>query len=134
MATNDFSSPRSDGRTAVPPDARQAMYRRRGPSKVSDTGVRYRSPAGYPTQAISRSIDATMPACVALMILGAAVVPDDGRAARDEPRHQRACERERRPVVRLDDEVVAGACLTHDGTVRHEPTRDSLATDKQGKN
>jgi H+-translocating NAD(P) transhydrogenase subunit alpha len=22
----------------------------------------------------------------------------------------------------FDDEVVAGACLTHDGTVRHEPT------------
>jgi NAD(P) transhydrogenase subunit alpha len=25
--------------------------------------------------------------------------------------------------IDLDDEVVAGACLTHDGTIRHEPTR-----------
>ncbi|MDQ3357977.1 MAG: Re/Si-specific NAD(P)(+) transhydrogenase subunit alpha [Actinomycetota bacterium] len=28
--------------------------------------------------------------------------------------------------VDLDDEVVAGTCLTHDGTVRHEPTRALL--------
>lgn len=27
----------------------------------------------------------------------------------------------------FDDEVVRGACLTHDGSVLHEPTRDSLA-------
>ena len=26
----------------------------------------------------------------------------------------------------FEDEVVAGACLTHDGTVRHEPTADAL--------
>jgi NAD(P) transhydrogenase subunit alpha len=26
----------------------------------------------------------------------------------------------------FDDEVVAGACLTHDGEVRHEPTAESL--------
>jgi NAD(P) transhydrogenase subunit alpha len=27
------------------------------------------------------------------------------------------------------DEVVAGACLTHDGEVMHEPTRESLAAE-----
>ncbi len=31
-------------------------------------------------------------------------------------------------VPDLDDEVVAGACLTHDGVVRHAPTADLLAT------
>jgi NAD(P) transhydrogenase subunit alpha len=35
---------------------------------------------------------------LALMTKDAAVVPD------------------------FDDEVIAGACLTHDGTIRHEPT------------
>ena len=35
----------------------------------------------------------------------------------------------------FEDEVVAGACLTHDGEIRHEPTRDALAsTDPKGKN
>jgi NAD(P) transhydrogenase subunit alpha len=27
----------------------------------------------------------------------------------------------------FEDEVVAGACLTHDGAVRHEPTAEALA-------
>ena len=27
----------------------------------------------------------------------------------------------------FDDEVVAGACLTHDGDVRHHPTAELLA-------
>jgi NAD(P) transhydrogenase subunit alpha len=27
----------------------------------------------------------------------------------------------------FDDEVVAGACLTHDGAVRHLPTAEALA-------
>jgi NAD(P) transhydrogenase subunit alpha len=27
----------------------------------------------------------------------------------------------------FDDEVLAGACLTHDGTVRHQPTAELLA-------
>ncbi|MBX3195322.1 MAG: Re/Si-specific NAD(P)(+) transhydrogenase subunit alpha [Microbacteriaceae bacterium] len=31
----------------------------------------------------------------------------------------------------FDDEVVAGACLTHDGTVRHEPTAEALAAPKK---
>jgi NAD(P) transhydrogenase subunit alpha len=26
----------------------------------------------------------------------------------------------------FDDEVVAGACMTHDGAVMHAPTRDTL--------
>jgi NAD(P) transhydrogenase subunit alpha len=26
----------------------------------------------------------------------------------------------------FDDEIVAGACVTHDGVVRHEPTRLAL--------
>lgn len=26
----------------------------------------------------------------------------------------------------FDDEIVAGSCVTHDGTIRHEPTRQSL--------
>jgi H+-translocating NAD(P) transhydrogenase subunit alpha len=37
----------------------------------------------------------------------------------------------------FDDEVVAGACLTHDGAVRHEPTAAALETaddTKKGKN
>lgn len=34
----------------------------------------------------------------------------------------------------FDDEVVAGACLTHDGTVRHEPTATALESLKDGKN
>ena len=29
-------------------------------------------------------------------------------------------------VVDLDDEVLAGACVTHDGAVLHEPTRQLL--------
>ena len=35
----------------------------------------------------------------------------------------------------FEDEVVAGACLTHDGEVRHEPTAEALAkpaTTKKG--
>lgn len=33
------------------------------------------------------------------------------------------------------DEVVSGACLTHDGSVGHEPTREALdGTDPKGKN
>lgn len=31
----------------------------------------------------------------------------------------------------FDDEVVAGACLTHDGEIRHEPTREALSTSKK---
>ncbi|MGH3457038.1 NAD(P) transhydrogenase subunit alpha [Aeromicrobium sp.] len=27
----------------------------------------------------------------------------------------------------FDDEIIAGACVTHDGEVRHEPTRDAIA-------
>ncbi len=30
----------------------------------------------------------------------------------------------------LDDEIVAGACVTHDGVVRHEPTRLALEGDR----
>lgn len=30
----------------------------------------------------------------------------------------------------FDDEVVAGACLTHEGTVRHQPTADALEGNK----
>ncbi len=26
----------------------------------------------------------------------------------------------------FDDEIVAGACVTHDGAIRHEPTREAL--------
>jgi NAD(P) transhydrogenase subunit alpha len=26
----------------------------------------------------------------------------------------------------FDDEIVAGSCVTHDGAVRHEPTRTAL--------
>ena len=26
----------------------------------------------------------------------------------------------------FEDEIVAGSCVTHDGTVRHEPTRTAL--------
>jgi NAD(P) transhydrogenase subunit alpha len=26
----------------------------------------------------------------------------------------------------FDDEIVAGACVTHDGRIRHEPTRVAL--------
>jgi NAD(P) transhydrogenase subunit alpha len=29
-------------------------------------------------------------------------------------------------VPDFDDEIVAGACVTHDGTIRHEPTRQAL--------
>lgn len=34
----------------------------------------------------------------------------------------------------FEDEVVAGACLTHDGEVRHQPTAEALATPVKGKN
>ena len=33
-------------------------------------------------------------------------------------------------VPDFDDEVLAGACLTHDGVVRHQPTADLLAADQ----
>lgn len=36
-------------------------------------------------------------------------------------------------VPDFDDEVVAGACLTHEGVVRHEPTAAALADRKGGK-
>ena len=36
-------------------------------------------------------------------------------------------------VPDFDDEVVAGACLTHEGAVRHEPTAAALADRKGGK-
>jgi NAD(P) transhydrogenase subunit alpha len=26
----------------------------------------------------------------------------------------------------FDDEIVAGSCVTHDGEIRHEPTRTAL--------
>lgn len=29
-------------------------------------------------------------------------------------------------VPDFDDEIVAGACVTHDGTIRHEPTREAI--------
>jgi len=32
----------------------------------------------------------------------------------------------------FDDEVVAGACLTRDGDITHEPTREALASPKKG--
>lgn len=35
-------------------------------------------------------------------------------------------------VPDLDDEVVAGACLTHEGAVRHEPTAAAIADRKGG--
>ncbi len=35
-------------------------------------------------------------------------------------------------VPDFDDEVVAGACLTHDGVVRHEPTAAAIADRKGG--
>ena len=44
---------------------------------------------------------------IALMTVDGAIVPD------------------------FEDEVVAGACLTHDGEIRHEPTREALATSKK---
>jgi len=31
----------------------------------------------------------------------------------------------------FDDEVVAGACLTHGGEIRHEPTREALSSSKK---
>lgn len=39
---------------------------------------------------------------------------------------------EGRLVVDLQDEVLAGACVTHGGEVRHEPTRLLLAADRNG--
>jgi NAD(P) transhydrogenase subunit alpha len=35
----------------------------------------------------------------------------------------------------FEDEVVAGACLTHDGQIRHEPTAEAIAAGaaKKGK-
>lgn len=33
----------------------------------------------------------------------------------------------------FDDEVVQGACLTHDGAIVHEQTRDALSTAQKGK-
>jgi NAD(P) transhydrogenase subunit alpha len=33
----------------------------------------------------------------------------------------------------FDDEVVSGACLTHDGEIRHEPTREALTNSAKGK-
>jgi NAD(P) transhydrogenase subunit alpha len=32
----------------------------------------------------------------------------------------------------FDDEIVAGSCVTHDGTVRHEPTRTALEAPAEG--
>ena len=32
----------------------------------------------------------------------------------------------------LEDEVVAGACLTMDGVIRHEPTATALDIQKEG--
>jgi len=32
----------------------------------------------------------------------------------------------------FDDEVVQGACLTHEGEIRHEPTRDAIQPAKKG--
>ena len=29
----------------------------------------------------------------------------------------------------FDDEIVAGSCVTHDGAIRHEPTRAALEGD-----
>ncbi|MGH3763046.1 MAG: NAD(P)(+) transhydrogenase (Re/Si-specific) subunit alpha, partial [Actinophytocola sp.] len=31
-----------------------------------------------------------------------------------------------RLTVDLDDEIIAGACVTHDGEIRHAPTRELL--------
>lgn len=36
-------------------------------------------------------------------------------------------------VPDFDDEVVSGACLTHDGQIHHEPTRESLQSAGKGK-
>ena len=33
----------------------------------------------------------------------------------------------------FDDEVVAGACLTHDGVIRHEPTAEALAAPQKAE-
>jgi NAD(P) transhydrogenase subunit alpha len=33
----------------------------------------------------------------------------------------------------FDDEIVAGSCVTHDGVVRHQPTRDALAGPAEGE-
>jgi NAD(P) transhydrogenase subunit alpha len=32
----------------------------------------------------------------------------------------------------FDDEVVLWACLTHEGEIRHEPTRDAIQPAKKG--
>jgi NAD(P) transhydrogenase subunit alpha len=37
-------------------------------------------------------------------------------------------------VPDFDDEIVAGACVTHDGTIRHEPTREALEGPTDGGN
>ena len=34
--------------------------------------------------------------------------------------------RRRRFAPDFDDEIVAGCCVTHDGEVRHEPTREAM--------
>jgi NAD(P) transhydrogenase subunit alpha len=37
-------------------------------------------------------------------------------------------------VPDFDDEIVAGACVTHDGTIRHAPTREALEGPSDGGN
>jgi NAD(P) transhydrogenase subunit alpha len=32
----------------------------------------------------------------------------------------------------FDDEIVAGSCVTHDGQIRHEPTRSAIEDETQG--
>ena len=34
----------------------------------------------------------------------------------------------------FEDEIVAGSCVTHDGEIRHEPTRTALAQPIEGSN
>ena len=49
---------------------------------------------------------------VNILTLMTAKAEEDGGAARFAPD--------------FDDEIVAGACVTHDGAIRHEPTREAL--------
>ncbi|MDQ4046882.1 MAG: NAD(P)(+) transhydrogenase (Re/Si-specific) subunit alpha, partial [Actinomycetota bacterium] len=60
------------------------------------------APSAMPTDA-SRLYAKNVANLLALMIRDGSVVPD------------------------FDDDVIAGACLTHDGVVRHAPTAEALA-------
>ncbi len=74
--------------------------------EVSVGGVRI---VGMADAASTMPVDASRLYAKNLTNLLALMVSDDGALALD-----------------LDDEVLAGACVTHDGVVRHEPTRQLL--------